>query len=201
MFTGIVSDIGRLAAREAGGRFRIACNYPAAGIVLGASIACDGCCLTVVAVAPAGVGAVFEIDASPETLRRTTLGDWQAGRAINLERALALGDELGGHMVAGHVDGVAEIASVTPEGNALLFDIAAPPPLARYIAPKGSVALDGTSLTVNTVADHRFTVAIIPHTASATTWGQMRAGSRLNLEVDLVARYVERLLATRDYAA
>jgi riboflavin synthase len=193
MFTGIITDIGEVRA-VAGGKLRIACGYEAASIAIGASIACDGCCLTVTRAESQGPGrAIFDVEASNETLAHTTLGGWEAGRRINLERSLRLGDELGGHMVAGHVDGVAEIVSAEPDGTSMRFEITCPEPLAALIAQKGSVALDGTSLTVNAVADNRFTVNIIPHTLEVTTWGMKRAGARLNLEVDLMARYVARL--------
>jgi riboflavin synthase len=193
MFTGIITDIGEVRGVE-GGKLRIACAYDAGSIAIGASIACDGCCLTVTRIESDGPGrSIFDVEASNETFAHTTLGDWRPGRRINLERSLRLGDELGGHMVAGHVDGVAEILSAVPDGTSVRFEIACPEPLAALIAQKGSVALDGTSLTVNTVADNRFTVNIIPHTLEVTTWGQKRAGARLNLEVDLMARYVARL--------
>jgi riboflavin synthase len=193
MFTGIVTDIGEIRAAE-GGRFRIACQYEAAGIALGASIACDGCCLTVTRVEPrVSGGCVFDVEASNETLSLTTLGGWTPGRRVNLERSLRLGDEMGGHLVTGHVDGVAEILHVTPDGGSMRFEIAAPEALAGFVAQKGSVALDGTSLTVNAVSGNRFGVNIIPHTLEVTTWGQKRAGGLVNMEVDLIARYVTRL--------
>ena len=193
MFTGIVTDLGEI--REAdGGRFRIACGYDAATIAIGASIACDGCCLTVTRVETEKPGrAIFDIEASNETLSLTTLGEWIAGRRINLERSLRLGDEMGGHLVTGHIDGLATIDSVTPDGTSKRFEIVCPEALSAFVAAKGSVALDGTSLTVNTVSGNRFTVNIIPHTLEVTTWGQKRAGDRLNMEVDLIARYVARL--------
>jgi riboflavin synthase len=193
MFTGIITSLGEVRAAE-NGRFAIACDYTAGSIAVGASIACDGCCLTATSVEPAGTGSVFTVDVSEETLRRTTLGRWRAGERVNLERSLRLGDELGGHMVAGHVDGLARIVSIAPEGFSQRFEIEAPLELARYIAPKGSVALDGTSLTVNGVDGQRFTVNLIPHTLAVTTWGQKRAGDSLNLEADLIARYVARLI-------
>jgi riboflavin synthase len=193
MFTGIISDIGTVAARE-GGRFTIRCSYPAASIALGASIACEGACLTTTSVEAAGSGSVFTVDVSNETLSKTTLGDWQAGRRINLERALRAGDELGGHMVSGHVDGVARIVSIRPDGESRRFTIEVPADLARYIAPKGSVALDGISLTVNEVDGPRFGVNIIPHTLTHTTLGDKKPSDRVNLEVDVFARYVARAL-------
>jgi riboflavin synthase len=207
MFTGLVSDVGRVAAVEASPRLRrirIDAAYDAATIALGASIACSGPCLTVVAAGPREGGCWFEVDAAAETLERTTAGAWSVGTRINLERSLKMGDELGGHIVTGHVDGVAEIltreavtASDDPWGPSVRFEIRAPRPLARYIAEKGSVALDGTSLTVNAVAGEVFSVLIIPHTLAVTTWAERRAGDRLNLEVDLMARYAARLAEAR----
>jgi riboflavin synthase len=194
MFTGIISDLGTVAARD-GGRFTIRCGYPAEGIALGASIACDGACLTAIAVAvEPGGGSVFTVDVSNETLARTTLGEWQPGRRINLERALTAGEELGGHLVAGHVDGVGRILDMRDDGESRRFTIEAPAELACYIAPKGSVALDGISLTVNEVAGDRFGINIIPHTLTHTTLGARKPGDRVNLEVDLIARYVARLM-------
>jgi riboflavin synthase len=194
MFTGLVSDVGVIRGADRG-RFRIACRYDPASIAIGASIACDGCCLTVTRLDVDGDGkTVFDVEASNETLSRTTLGKWLAGRRINLERSLKAGDELGGHLVAGHVDGVAEVTGVRTDGCSMRYEIAAPADLARFIAEKGSVALDGTSLTVNAVNGVIFTVNIIPHTLSVTTWGQKSAGDALNLEVDLIARYVARLM-------
>jgi riboflavin synthase len=194
MFTGIVTDMGEI--REAAdGRFRIACRYDAAGIAIGASIACDGCCLTVTGVEPLGPGAaIFDVEASNETFARTTIGGWQTGARLNLERSLKIGEELGGHLVTGHVDGVARIVDTAEDGASRRFEIACPEALAPFVAAKGSVALDGTSLTVNIVAGNRFTVNIIPHTLEVTTWGQKAAGASLNMEVDLIARYVARLI-------
>jgi riboflavin synthase len=205
MFTGIVTDVGRVAAvaeRDRLRRIRIDCAYDPAGIALGASIACSGPCLTVVAVGPREGGAWFEVDAAAETLARTTVGDWRTGTRINLERSLKIGDELGGHLVSGHIDGVAEIVArdeVTEGawGATARFVLRAPATLARFIAEKGSVALDGVSLTVNDVADDTFSVLIIPHTLAVTTFGERRAGDRLNLEVDLMARYAARLAEAR----
>jgi riboflavin synthase len=194
MFTGLISDVGVIRGADRG-RFRIACGYDPASIALGASIACDGCCLTVTRGEVDGDGkTVFDVEASNETLSRTTLGKWRVGRRINLERSLKAGDELGGHLVAGHVDGVAEITSVKADGASLRYQIAAPADLAPFIAEKGSVTLDGTSLTVNSVSGNVFSVNIIPHTLSVTTWGQKAAGEMLNIEVDLIARYVARLM-------
>ena len=191
MFTGIVTDVGRILFTERRGdmRARIATAYDTASIDVGASIACDGACLTAVALGPGW----FEVDASAETLALTTLGDWVEGRRINLERALRVGDELGGHIVSGHVDGTARILSMRPDGDSLRVTLEAPPTLARFVAPKGSVALDGTSLTVNEVEGARFGVNLIPHTRAATTWGDRREGDPVNLEIDTLARYVARL--------
>ena len=189
MFTGIVSDIGRLLSRD-GGRLRIQSHYDPASLALGASIACDGCCLTMAAV---GEGGDFAVDVSNETAARTTLGNWKVGGRINLERAMALGDELGGHLVTGHIDGVARIVERRTDGESVRFVLEAPAELARFIAPKGSVALNGVSLTVNEVEGARFGVNIIPFTLAHTTWGDLKPGDLLNLEVDLLARYVERL--------
>ena len=201
MFTGIVTDVGEVLSR-AGGVFAIRSSYPAAGIALGASISHDGCCLTVTDVQPDGLGSRYTLDVSNETLSKTTLGDWAAGRRINLERALLAGDELGGHIVSGHVDGTALIVDMRPDGESqrLTFEVGAG--LARYIAPKGSVALDGTSLTVNEVEDlprglTRFGINLIPHTLTVTTWGRKKPGDRVNLEIDPLARYLERLVAAR----
>ncbi|MGM0562500.1 MAG: riboflavin synthase [Pseudomonadota bacterium] len=196
MFTGLVSDLGQL--RESIGdedrRFRIATSYPLDEVAIGASISCSGCCLSVVEK-----GADwFAVDVSAETLSKTTLGSWQPGQPVNLERALRLGDELGGHLVSGHVDGVAEILEIRPEGESLRFSFRAPEELARYIAPKGSITLDGVSLTVNEVEGALFGVNIIPHTAQVTTFGRYEAGDRVNLEIDLLARYVARLMAQQD---
>ena len=197
MFTGLVSDVGEVVGRD-GGRFTIRSRYPAAGITVGASIACDGCCLTATSIAPtSGGGADFTVDVSNETLSKTTLGAWQAGTRSNLERSLRAGDELGGHVVPGHVDGTATIVDVRADGDSRRFLLEAPEHLALYIAPKGSVALDGTSLTVNEVAGNRFGVNLIPHTLTVTTWGAKTPGARVNLEVDQFARYVARLLEFR----
>jgi riboflavin synthase len=194
MFTGIISDIGTVAARE-GGRFAIRCGYPAQGIAVGASIACDGACLTATQVrAKPGGGSIFAVDVSNETLARTTLDEWEQGRRINLERALRAGEELGGHLLAGHVDGVGRIVDLRADGDSCRFRIQAPAELARYIASKGSVALDGISLTVNEIDGDQFGINIIPHTLTHTTLGARKPGDRVNLEVDLIARYVARLM-------
>lgn len=196
MFTGLITDVGEVAARE-GGRFSIRSAYEAAGIAVGASIACDGVCLTVTSVSAEGAGSRFSVDVSNETRAKTTLDRWQPGRRINLERALKAGDELGGHIVSGHVDGLARILDVRADGDSRRFTFEAPEHLALYIAPKGSVALDGTSLTVNEVAGAQFGVNIIPHTLTRTTWGSKKPGDEVNLEVDLFARYVARLMEYR----
>lgn len=196
MFTGIITDIGEVTAR-AGSQFTIRSHYEAASIALGASIACDGCCLTVTNVRPETGGSVFTVDVSNETLAKTTLDSWLPGQAINLERALKAGDELGGHIVSGHVDCVARIADIRDDDASRRFTFEVPAPFARFIAPKGSVALDGTSLTVNEVSATAFGVNLIPHTLTATTWGRKKPGGEVNLEVDLFARYVARLMETR----
>jgi riboflavin synthase len=200
MFTGIVTDIGEVIAIEKRGdtRLTIATAYDPDGIAMGASIACSGCCLTAVETGRLQDGrGFFAVDASAETLARTTLGNWKAGTWINLERPLRMGDELGGHIVSGHVDDVGEIVSIEPEGDSLRFRLRVSPEIARFIAPKGSVALDGTSLTVNEVEGDEFGVNIIPHTQAVTTWGKARLGDRVNVEIDMLARYVARLSETR----
>jgi riboflavin synthase len=196
MFTGIITDIGELVERR-GGRFAIRCNYPAAGVAIGASIACDGACLTATAITPSGEGSIFTVDVSNETLSRTTLGEWQAGRRINLERALRAGDELGGHIVAGHVDGTGRILDRRADGASQRFTVEAPAELAQYLATKGSIALDGISLTVNEVAQNRFGINIVPHTLTHTTLGAKKPGDRVNLEADVFARYVVRAMELR----
>ena len=196
MFTGIITDVGEVVVHD-GGRFRLRSAYPAASIAIGASIACDGVCLTVTAVNPDGAGSLFDVDVSNETISKTTLGQWAKGRRVNLERALKAADELGGHVVSGHVDGTARIVDITADGDCRRFSFEAPEHLARYIAPKGSVALDGTSLTVNEVAGSRFGINLIPHTLTVTTWGAKNPGDRVNLEVDVFARYVARLMEFR----
>jgi riboflavin synthase len=202
MFTGIVTDIGEVVSRQDGdgvSRFAIACGYEAQSIALGASIACGGPCLTATSVETDAAGkTVFTVDVSGETLARTTVGGWQAGTRINLERSLRQGDELGGHIVTGHIDGVAPIAGRDVDGESTRFTFEAPAPLHRFIAEKGSVCLNGTSLTVNGVDGNRFWVTLIPHTLQVTTWGDRRLGDRVNLEVDLMARYVARLKETED---
>ena len=209
MFTGLVTDVGEVAAvtDHPGGlrRLRIHCTYDARTIAQGASIACAGPCLTVVACGPRERGgAWFEVEAASETLARTTVGSWRAGARVNLERSLKIGDELGGHLVTGHIDGVAEVlkrediaSGEGAWGATARFTIRTPRALSRFIAEKGSVALDGVSLTVNAVEGDRFSVLLIPHTLAVTTWGERRAGDRLNLEVDLMARYAARLVEAR----
>jgi riboflavin synthase len=191
MFTGIVTDMGEVIALEKRGDLlaRIATHYDTSGIDIGASIACDGACLTVVALSDGW----FEVDISAETLDKTNLGTWANGTRINLERALRVGDELGGHIVSGHVDGLADVVSVKDEGDSTLVQLRAPDGLARFIAPKGSVALNGTSLTVNEVEGAVFGINFIPHTKDVTTWGTVAIGDQVNLEVDTMARYVARL--------
>jgi riboflavin synthase len=202
MFTGIITDVGEVISveRPEGGRgdlrARIATGYPVEGIALGASIACSGVCLTVVATGAAGSADArgwFDVQVSGETLSKTTAGGWRAGTRLNLERALRVGDELGGHIVAGHVDGMAEIVAMRDEGGSTRFRFRAPAAFAGFIAPKGSIALDGTSLTVNEVEGAEFGVNIIPHTKAVTTWGAAQVGDRVNLEVDTLARYVARM--------
>ena len=196
MFTGIVSDVGTLAAR-AGARLSIACSYDASSLVPGASMACDGCCLTLVNATAGKGGAVFEVDVSNETFSRTTLGSWQVGRRINLERPLSLGDELGGHLVTGHIDGLAKITGQAQDGDSVRFTLESPASLGRYIAAKGAIALDGVSLAVNEVDGKSFGVNIIPYTLAHTTWRDRKAGDLVNLEVDMLARYVERIAAMK----
>ncbi len=196
MFTGIITGIGNVLAAE-GGRFTIRSDYPAASIALGASICHDGVCLTVTGIEAEGAGSRYTLDVSNETLSLTTLGDWRAGRSINLERALKAGDELGGHIVSGHVDGVAQLTDIRADGESRRLTFEAPAALAPFIAPKGSVALDGTSLTVNEVDGARFGVNLIPHTLTVTTWGGKKPGDRVNIEIDPLARYVARLLEMR----
>jgi riboflavin synthase len=203
MFTGLVSDVGRIVSASDGEklrRFRIESAYDAASIALGASIACSGPCLTVVGAGPREGGSWFDVDVAAETLARTTAASWREGMRLNLERSLKIGDELGGHIVTGHVDGVAEIVALEEVtgggewGPTARFTLRAAPDLMRFIAEKGSVTLDGTSLTVNAVERDTFSVLLIPHTLVVTTWGERRVGDRINLEVDLMARYAARLV-------
>jgi riboflavin synthase len=198
MFTGIVTDIGELIAVERRAdnllRFTIACGYDPDSIGIGASIACNGVCLTAVGRGKDGNRAWFAADAAAETLRVTTVGRWQVGTRINLERALKVGDELGGHIVAGHVDGLAVLTAREDKTDMARLTFRVPADLARFIAPKGSVALDGVSLTVNEVVRDSFSVMIVPHTLAVTTLHALAAGDEANLEVDLMARYAARLL-------
>jgi riboflavin synthase len=202
MFTGLVSDIGKVVSSEpsaAGRRLVVASNYEASSIALGASICHAGVCLTVVEaytdVSTPDIGITrHAVDVSPETLDRSTAGDWSDGTKLNLERSLRLGDELGGHIVTGHIDGVARIVSRENVGEAVKFWLEAPVDLAKFIAEKGSVALDGTSLTVNAVDGPRFSIMLIPHSLSVTTWWQAAVSDKVNIEVDLMARYAARLM-------
>ncbi len=200
MFTGIVTDIGEVIAiaprAERLRRLTIACRYDRAGIADGASIACNGVCLTVVAAGIEAGRTWFAADTAAETLAVTTVGDWTPGTRINLERALKIGDELGGHIVAGHVDGIAKVAERQDLDHMARIWFDAPQQLSRFIAAKGSVALDGVSLTVNEVAGDRFAVLIVPHTLDVTTFAGLRPGDRVNLEVDLMARYAARLIGS-----
>jgi riboflavin synthase len=198
MFTGIIMDVGRVRPVKPGGdaRIEIETGLDMGSIALGASIACSGPCLTVVEKGPDW----FAVTASAETLSRTTLGEWKPGTRVNLERALRLGDELGGHLVTGHVDGIATLLEERPEGDSRRWVLEAPSELAQFIASKGSIALDGVSLTVNEVEESRFGVNLIPHTLTHTTFGVTRAGARLNLEIDLLARYLQRLVDSRGRA-
>ena len=191
MFTGIITDIGKVRALEKRGdlRARIGTGYDTGTIDLGASIASDGVCLTVIEIGPDW----YDVEISAETVSKTNLGDWEVGKRVNLERALKVGDELGGHIVSGHVDGVADIVAMRDEGDSTRVTLRAPEALAKFIAPKGSVALNGTSLTVNEVDGCDFGINFIPHTKDATTWGDAKVGDRVNLEIDTLARYVARL--------
>lgn len=196
MFTGIVTALGSVRYLVPPGtgddmRLEIAAPWPdAASIPVGASIACSGCCLTAIAVA----SHWFTVQVSAETLAKTTIGQWRIGTRVNLERALRVGDELGGHLLTGHVDGIGETVSAVPDHESTRWRVRFPPELARFIAPKGSIAVDGVSLTVNEVDGDEFGVNVIPHTSAGTTFGQLFPGARVNIEVDLLARYVARLL-------
>lgn len=192
MFTGIVTDVGTVRAIEQRGdtRIEIETSYDMDDVDIGASIACSGPCLTVVEKG----SDWFAVEASAETLDKTALGDWAVGTQVNLERAMRIGDELGGHIVSGHVDAVAEVVDMTPEGDSMRFSFEAPADFAKYVAPKGSVCLDGVSLTVNEVDGNRFGVNIISHTQSATSFGERKIGDRINMEIDTIARYVARIL-------
>lgn len=195
MFTGIITDKGRVRSISKPGDTLIEIDtaYDVARIDIGASIACSGPCLTVIRRGVMNGQGWFAVEASAETLSKTTIADWTVGAPVNLERALRVGDELGGHIVSGHVDGVGSVLSITPEGQSWRFSFEAPAELMRYIAPKGSICIDGVSLTVNEVEGTTFGVNIIPHTFSHTTFGAMTQGQRINLEIDALARYVERI--------
>jgi riboflavin synthase len=201
MFTGLVSDVGEVRSVKPVAnnlhRITIFCRYPRDGIAQGASIACSGVCLTVVDTGEDDDRTWFAVDAADETLRVTTVGRWRHGSRVNLERSLKLGDELGGHLVAGHVDGMASIIAREDMTDMARFSLRAPPALARFIAPKGSVALDGVSLTVNAVEGDTFAVLIIPHTLQVTTFGALHKNDDVNLEIDTMARYAARLIETR----
>ena len=201
MFTGIVSDVGDVRSvtprADNLSRIAIACSYPRAELSEGASIACSGVCLTIVGAGEEGGRTWFAVDAAAETLRLTTAGRWRPGTRVNLERPLKLGDELGGHLVAGHVDGLASVIAREDMTDMARFSLRAPAALSRFIAPKGSVALDGVSLTVNAVEGDTFSVLIIPHTLQVTTLGALKKGDDVNLEVDTMARYAARLMETR----
>jgi riboflavin synthase len=203
MFTGIITDVGEIIAitpRETGIRLKVASRYASDGMDMGASIAHSGICLTVVDKGLEGNRNWYDVEISPETLRVTTAGAWQQGTRLNLERSLTLGQEMGGHLVTGHVDGVAEIIERTNDGDMAVFTFRVPESHARFIATKGSICLDGTSLTVNSVGPDTLSVMLIPHTLEVTTWGASRVGDRVNFEVDLMARYAARLLDTQPKA-
>ncbi len=195
MFTGIITDVGAVQAITKRGdtTIKIATAFDPGSIALGASIACSGACLTVIAKGGREGEGWFSVEASAETMSRTTLGSWVVGSRVNLERSLKVGEEIGGHIVSGHVDGVGDVVSVAPEGDSIRFKIRAPKQLAKFIAAKGSIALDGASLTVNEVDGNIFGVNIIPHTAKVTTWGAVKPGDKLNIEIDMLARYLARL--------
>ena len=204
MFTGIVTAIGEVVEAERKGpslkRLAIACPYEAEGIAIGASIACAGVCLTVTALRPRTDGApgcIFQVEAAAETLAKTTVGNWEPGTRINLERSLKVGEELGGHLVTGHVDGVGEVLKFEPVGESHELIVRAPAAIAGYIAKKGSITINGVSLTVNAVTHRDFSINLIPHTVAMTNLKHLRPGSTVNLEIDLIARYVERMLAWR----
>jgi riboflavin synthase len=195
MFTGIITDVGavQLITKRGDTTIKIATAYDPGSVALGASIACSGACLTVIAKGGREGEGWFSVEASAETMSKTTLGSWVVGTRVNLERSLKVGEEIGGHIVSGHVDGVGDVVSVTPEGDSIRFKIRAPKQLAKFIAAKGSIALDGTSLTVNEVDGNSFGVNIIPHTSKVTTWGGVKSGDKLNIEIDMLARYLARL--------
>lgn len=196
MFTGIVTDLGQVRHIVPGGttRFEMETAFDTSMVDIGASIACNGACMTVIEKGPRW----FAFEASSESLAKTTMANWQVGQRINLERSMKIGDELGGHLVSGHVDGVGSVLDIAPDGEAFRFVFRLPVALAKYVAIKGSIAVDGVSLTVNDVEDDRFSVTVIPHTAKVTSLGTLQVGDAVNLEVDLLARYVARLLESRD---
>jgi riboflavin synthase len=195
MFTGIITDVGavQLIAKRGDTTLKIATAYDPATIAIGASIACSGPCLTVIAKGGKEGDAWFSVEASAETLSKTNMGAWIVGTKVNLERSLKVGEEIGGHIVSGHVDGVGDVISVEPEGDSTRVKIRAPKQLAKFIAAKGSICLDGTSLTVNEVDGTTFGVNLIPHTMKVTTWGDVKVGSKINIEIDMLARYLARL--------
>jgi riboflavin synthase len=195
MFTGIITDVGtvQLITKRGDTTIKIATVYDPSAIAIGASIACSGPCLTVIAKGGKEGDAWFSVEASAETLSKTTVGGWAVGSKVNLERSLKVGEEIGGHIVSGHVDGVGDVVSVTPEGDSVRYKIKAPKQLAKFIAAKGSIAIEGTSLTVNEVDGNTFGVNIIPHTAKVTSWGGVKAGDKVNIEIDMLARYLARL--------
>ena len=195
MFTGIIIDVGtvELITKRGDTTVKIKTVLDPAGLAIGASIACSGPCLTVIAKGGREGDAWFSVEVSAETLSKTTLEAWTVGQMVNLEKSLKVGDEIGGHIVSGHVDGVGEVVSLSPEGDSVRLKIKAPKVLAKFIAAKGSIALDGTSLTVNEVDGTSFGVNIIPHTSKVTTWGAVKVGSKINIEIDMLARYLARL--------
>lgn len=195
MFTGIITDVGmvELITKRGDTTVKIKTVLDPAGLAIGASVACSGPCLTVIAKGGREGDAWFSVEVSAETLSKTTLEAWTVGQLVNLEKSLKVGDEIGGHIVSGHVDGVGEVVSLSPEGDSVRLKIKAPKALAKFIAAKGSIALDGTSLTVNEVDGTSFGVNIIPHTSKVTTWGAVKVGSKINIEIDMLARYLARL--------
>lgn len=202
MFTGIVTGLGRIESVETGAvhRFTVSSPYPAGSFELGCSVAHDGACLTIVGVEPQEEGARHIVEISPETLARTTLGSWSVGSQVNLERSLKVGDELGGHIVQGHVDGVGEVVERRDQDGWITFTVKAPPAVSPYVAEKGSIAVNGVSLTVNRVEGDLFDLMIIPHTAQVTTLGRLQRGAHVNLEADVMARYAARLMDARTAA-
>lgn len=200
MFTGLIQGMGQVVARQDRHdltRLTFQAPFPVVGLLEGASVAHDGVCLTVIDIRPHTLGCLYEVDLSHETLNRTTAGGWQVGHKVNLERSLKAGDELGGHIVSGHVDGIGQIVRRRSHGDVLHFDVRVPSNLLKFIAEKGSVALDGTSLTVNAVFEEGCSLTLIPHTLKMTTWGEKQVGAVVNVEVDMLARYAARLLEFR----